>query len=570
MKNFIIIIGTFLLFTSCNKNLDLLPLAQPSAEKWYSSETEIELALNDSYRPDWWKQDEFLDRGDQFLSDDVFFRATPSPIKLGTVTSQWSTSIDLWSLSYRTIGRVNRAIEALNRPETKSMVLKAKLDIYVAEAKFFRAAQYSRLITHFGDVVYSDEVIDLDSAYTIGRTDKAIILKKIYNDFDSAVAYLPKSYPAASIKRVTKGAALALKARVALYMGDFRIAADAAKACMDLGEYALATDYKTLFLPATKNSKEVIFSLPTSIALKVGNFPNTTNIITRTAGGFAAFNPTWDLFCSYLCKDGLPIDKSPLYDPRNPFKNRDPRCTATIVEFGTDHLGFTYDPNPTALKVLKTGTTTLVTNNDNRANAQFASFNGLVWKKGVDNSYLAPSTAEPDQIIIRYADVLLMYAEAKMELNEIDKSVLDALNTVRARAYGVALAATNLYPAVQTTVQSNLRREIRVERRVELAAEGLRYMDIVRWKIASKVLTRPIYGLLDPAELVTKVVNPGLWFFPGTPIIETDGTPDFSNMAATGLIKNIVNCTWVDRQYLWPIPTTEIQINPNMKQNPGY
>jgi hypothetical protein len=296
----------------------------------------------------------------------------------------------------------------------------------------------------------------------------------------------------------------------------------------------------------------------------------TSDKITRNSGGFAAANPTWDLFCSYLCTDGNTIDSSPLYDPRNPFKNRDPRCTASIVEFGTAHLGFIYDPNPTALQVTRLSSNSRVTNNDNRANAQFASFNGLVWKKGIDDSWLQNGRQiEPEQIIIRYADILLMYAEAKIELNEIDKSVLDAMNLVRARAYKVALADAN-YPAIKNGNQVQLRKQLRMERRMELAAEGMRYMDLVRWRLAEKVLTRPIYGLLDPKDLKEKVVDKNLWFFAGTPKIDEDGTPDFSEMAKTGLIRNLVPTTWNNRQYLWPIPTQEIQINKNMNQNEGY
>ena len=105
---------------------------------------------------------------------------------------------------------------------------------------------------------------------------------------------------------------------------------------------------------------------------------------------------------------------------------------------------------------------------------------------------------------------------------------------------------------------------------MELASEGLRYMDIIRWRLAEKVLTRPIYGMLDPVDLKSKIVDKNLWFFAGTPTIDEDGIPDFSELAKTGLIKNLVETSWNNRQYLWPIPTSEIQINPNMKQNEGY
>jgi hypothetical protein len=143
------------------------------------------------------------------------------------------------------------------------------------------------------------------------------------------------------------------------------------------------------------------------------------------------------------------------------------------------------------------------------------------------------------------------------------------MNAVRARAYKVALTASN-YPAIAGVNQAELRKQLRMERRMELASEGLRYMDIVRWKLAEKVLTRPIYGMLDPIDLRAKVIDKNLWFFAGTPKIDEDGIPDFRDMEKTGLIRNLVPTAWNNRQYLWPIPTQEIQINKNMKQNEGY
>lgn len=557
------------LSTSCQNSLDLFPLAEPSAEKWYSNETEIQLALNDLYRIDFWQWDED-GVSVNYISDDGFYRQTLTPVKSGTITSQWAFSTNYWTNGYKVIARANRALQALNSPETKSKVSQARLDVYIAEARLHRAAQYAKLVNKFGDVVYSDEVISIEDAYTKGRTAKQEVIAKLYEDFDFAINNLPASYPASAVKRVTKGVALALKSRLALYEHDYRVAADAAKACMDLNLYKLHPDYGHLFLQSTKNSEETIFSIPRSIELKV-MMGLTSDKITRTSGGFAATNPTWELFCSYLCTDGLTIDKSPLYNPREPFKNRDPRCTASIVEFETPHLGFIYNPHPLAMQVTRLSTNTPVTNNDNRAVAQFASFNGLVWKKGVDNSWLENGRyIEPEQIIIRYADVLLMYAEAKIELGEIDATVLAAMNTVRARAYKTGVTNVSAYPAITTQNRNELRKLLRMERRMEFASEGLRYSDIVRWRIAGKVLNRPIYGLLDPVDLVAKVVNQNLWFFAGTPTIDEDGIPDFSEMAKTGTIKNLVPTTWNDRQYLWPIPTSEIQINSNMKQNDGY
>jgi hypothetical protein len=164
-----------------------------------------------------------------------------------------------------------------------------------------------------------------------------------------------------------------------------------------------------------------------------------------------------------------------------------------------------------------------------------------------------------------------MYAEAKIELNEIDQSVLNAINKVRARAYKVDYTETSQYPAVTTTNQDELRKQLRIERRMEFPVEGRRYMDIIRWGLAEKVLNNDIYGMLNVEALREKVVNEGLWFFPETPDIDKDGVADLSPMYDAGLIRRLAIRNFdATRQYLWPIPTKEIEINDNLEQNPGY
>ena len=105
---------------------------------------------------------------------------------------------------------------------------------------------------------------------------------------------------------------------------------------------------------------------------------------------------------------------------------------------------------------------------------------------------------------------------------------------------------------------------------MEFALEGIRYMDIVRWRLAEKVLNLPVYGMLDPEELRQKVVGPGLWFFPQIPEIDDDGIADFSKMYEAGLIKqSVVRKFDATRQYLWPIPTPEV-LTSGLTQNPNY
>ncbi len=560
-----IIIYLFLslfIVTACTK-LDLNPLSSGSSATWYENDTEIVMALNDCYRDIFWFKD------DDFNTDDQIQRALQSEVTGNTITGQSSTITNLWLNSYKSISRTNTILASL--PRATGKISATKMDQYAAEAHFFRACRYSDLITHFGDVIYTTRVLPLDSAFMVKRTDKAIVLKGIYDDFDFAAGKLPATYSANTVQRVSKGAALAMKARIALYMGDFATASSAAKACMDLGVYKLYPDFGSYFLPSTKNASESVFLLPRSVSL-LAFFPSyyIQQTLTRNAGGFGNQNPSWDLFCSFLCKDGLTIDKSPLYDPKFPFRNRDPRCAKTIVEFGTTHLGFVLQPHPDSLKCLNVNTGKLVTNNDCRSNSQYASYTGLTFKKGVDDTWKTLKI-DPDNIIIRYADVLLIYAEAKIELNSIDQSVLDAMNMVRARAYGVDKSATSSYPAITTTDQSALRRTLRLERRMEFAAENLRYMDIIRWRIAEIVLNKSSYGMLDPSDLRKKIIAPGLWFFPGVPTFDNQDLPDFSAWYSAGLVKLLTPKTFdKSRQYLWPLPTTELTVNKNLTQNPGY
>lgn len=559
-----LLLGGALLLNSCN-DLDLSPLAKGSSESWYSSEVEIEMALNDLYKIEFWPMDS------EEWTDNYVYRETNHAIVNGTLNGQSDEVKKLWTNQYKAIARANTILANMDKALSLG-ISESKVKQYIAEARFMRASMYARLVTHFGDVVFVTEVIDIETAFTIGRTPKAEIIKAIYEDFDAAIADLPLKYAGASKVRATKGAALALKARMALYNGDWAIAEQASKDCMDLGGYQLHDSFSDLFLVTTRNADESIFVIPRSVANNMTAETDPMNALPRNPGGWGAKDPSWDLLAAFTCTDGKPIDESPLFDSQNPFKNRDPRCTATIVEFGTPFLGFDYDPHPDALQVMNYNTGKMQVNNDTRANAQFASFNALVWKKGIDATWLENGKkVDPDRIIIRYADILLMYAEAKIEQNKIDQSVLDAINSVRARAYGVDKSAVDKYPTITTTGQNELRKILRLERRVEFAYEGLRYMDLVRWKLASKALTIKSYGILYPASLLKeKVADKGLWFWPTTPKIDEDGIPDFSEMEKAGQIAVLSQRAWDDRQYLWPIPTKEILINDNLEQNTGY
>lgn len=558
----------FLVSNACN-DLDLTPLSSASTENWYSSAEEFDMSMNYFYSIAYWDQ-QFSPGSRDLWTDDFIWRDQVSELEGGSLDAGTGFINSLWSQNYQQIQNANRVIEQLQDAAGISDDKKAQLK---AEAMFHRAARYSNLIFHWGDVPFYTNVLTVGEAFSLSRKDRYEILQEVYKDFDFASEQLPVTY--SGFQRATKGAALAMKSRIALYMGDYEVARDAAKACIDLGIYQLYPKYEDVFAKKTGLSNEIVFAIPRSKEYGVVLGNHGSQLCTRTPGGFVVRSPSWQLLASYLCTDGLPIDESPLFDPHNPFKNRDPRCSKTIIEFGSQFAGVVYEPHPDSLTVFNSNTGKYVTNRDSRGNDKFASYNGLALRKWMNSEPFdwLGNLADPLAIVARYADVLLYYAEAKIELNEIDQSVLDAINQVRARAYEVDLSSSD-YPKVTTTDQNELRKQLRTERRMEFGVEGMRrYCDLVRWRLAEKVMNMWTYGILSsPKDLRDKVVKPGLWFWPDTPPVDEDGIAHFeeTNMFKEGRIRRLAKRTWPERQYLWPIPTSEVQINDNLLQNPGY
>lgn len=559
MKKLIYLLLVVTTCMACSK-LDLNPLSESSTTTFYDTEAGLELAVNDLYRP------AFFSNDSELFTDNFWHRAQlGNAVTFGTMAADDGTALGLWTNAYKAIARANSFLANKNKAarSTPANIITQ----YEAEMRLIRAYEYSRLITHFGDVPFLTEPKELSEVTGLTRTNKDDILAFIFSELDFAASKLPATYNASAVKRLTKGAALAIKSRTALHMGKYAVARDASKSIIDLatGVYSLHPNYSQLFLKAGETSKEIIFSLPRDQIQNVFNGAGyVRDWISRTSGGFGAQIPTREIVDAYECTDGKPIDESALYNPKDPFKNRDPRLTASVVEFGTQWLGFGYMPHPDSLTIWSSKLARRVQNNDTRAIANFASFTGFLWKKGVDQSWVDRLAEDNDALLFRYAEVLLTYAEAKIELGEVDASVLNAINQVRARAYGVAVTQVAQYPAVSTTSVIELRKIVRRERRVEFVNEGLRYMDLIRWKLAEKALTRPVIGLPDPS-----VQNRGKWPFPGVTPIDDDGIADYSGFGAD--VKVIAQRNFdKSKQYLWPIPSIERIGNPNLTQNPNY
>lgn len=436
---------------------------------------------------------------------------------------------------------------------------------YQAEASFFRAVAYSYLTFLYGDVPFYTEWISLKDAYAMGKTSKATVLEQVYKDFDTAIKYLPSSY--SGVKRITKGMAYAFKARTALWNADWEGCAEAARGCIATNEFELEKDFSKVCLPETKGSKEHVFYIPRSASFGSVS-PSIKSMIPRVMGGNATAQPSLECFCAFLCSDGMTIDKSPLYNPLKPFENRDPRLNATFVEPGETFFGAVIDPRPWVKTVTNMEGHT-VKNKDNRTQDPYAAYNGLTLKKGVSEDWFGDLEHEGNIVIMRYADVLLMLAEAKCELGELDDEAYDAINKVRARAYGVDYKQTGRYPAVVTKDYAEFRTAVRIERRMEFVWENHRFFDLIRWRIAEKALNKPMVGL-DIEKL--KTADASNWFFSSetVPVVDKDGVVDLKPYLGKNCLVQIAFGTFAPRQYLFPFPADEILSCPNIVQNEDY
>lgn len=591
-------------------DLNLHPLSEASSENWYSTQEEIEMSLNEMYSTRYIPVYGAVNPSicGPLLGLDIVRRQETYYTYNGALNADnanWYNE-SRWPNLYTSIARCLRIISNLDKARSAGMP-ENLITQYEGEAWFFIGLAYGDLAFHYGDVLLDKTGMTLEEAYSMSRSPKSEVLAYSYECFDKAAGMLPESY--SGLQKATKGAALAYKSRYALYNGDYAIAAEAAKACMDMGIYRLHDNYGELFTSATSDENIWFFrgdvSLKCYYWLATGSNSMIYNTLPRVHGGWGVYGPTYELFCAYTCTDGLPIDESPLYDYRDPFANRDPRMSMTILPFATaftasvldgtydpaDYafLGIEHSPNPMKTQVTRISDGGLISNTDSKARAEHASYNGLLFKKFVDDTWKENgySGAATNYIDMRYGDVLLMYAEAMNELGTCTQDVLDqTINLLRERAYrGTGLE----YPKVIAGSQEDLRTVIRTERFVELAAEGHNYNDLLRWRIAEKVFNRPIYYLTrawsgsttwdgdmstvtnEDFVALCKRWEEGRFPFGGVPEIDENGIADLSPMAAAGdIVQATMRSFNKDRDYLWPIPSGDLLVNGNITQNPNY
>lgn len=517
--------------------VDRFPETNVSDDTFWRSETDLIAACNYLYT--------FLPgfNIDDVWSDDAAGLAS-NPISDG---SRLPTSTDVnYNTPYQLIRAANNIIEKAPRAATSTSA--TTIDRYLAEARFFRAWGYFALVQKYGDVPLILKTLDDTSPeLQAPRTARERIFEQIYQDLDFAISKLPtmSALGAANYGRVSNTGALAFKARVALFEGTrskfhnygnanahLQLAVTAAKAVIDSRQHTLFGNYFDLFQLAGEGfqNKENIIVKPYGVNLVDRVLTHTYFRATLENGNKC---PTKSLTDAYLMTDGLPINKSPLW--KKPLKsievfaNRDERMSHTIFKAGDPYIFTKKIFDISALAFQKTGFCFRKFSNIDDWNNQ-ASF--------------------IDRPIIRYAEVLLTYAEAKFELNgSISDADLDlAINPLRAR--GKVAKLTN---AFVTTNGLSMRDELRRERRVELAQEGGRYWDLMRWKTGEIELPKPVLGNYFFRSEFSNVTTVNL-------------TPD------TIILVTAANFRRFDpaKDYLWPIPLNEISLNPNLKQNPGW
>lgn len=522
------------LFSSCSDDLfNKQPLDQASDVTFWKTANDAKLALTGCYYTHgggWSDQDFWTPRSllalDLMAGDGSEKEGIPDKVTDGTLYSGYWVTSSYWSNSYEKIARCNNFLDHIDAI-TMDESLKA---IYKAEVKTLRAYEYFNLGLYYGGVPLVTRVLTLDEANSVSRNTKDEVWSFCEKELKEAAAILPNTRPSNETGRMTSGAALALLGRLQMAEKKWTDAESTYKSIMDQGVYQIDPRFNELFTEQGENSKEII--MRSCYVQDDYSHVLLQYLYPETWGGWHQYSPYNELAKDYECTDGKTIDESELYNENSPYDNRDPRLEYTLLINGRSKFK---------------GTTFVTTPNSTSADRlnKYSQWSGYAIHKFMDESFNGNlMNYGGDFPIIRYAEVLLGYIESRLEADEpISQDDLDkSINLVRGRA------SVNM-PKITETNKDALRKIVRRERHVELAFEGERYYDILRWGIAADVLNHQFTGMKltnDPKNYKDYAVDDKGYYL----------------TQKRNFIKGV--------NELWPIPLSEIQINPNLKQNPGY
>jgi hypothetical protein len=468
------IILVFFQLLSCEGILDKEPIAILDAGSFFQTENDAVQSINAAYNPLLFNNanNNFLWAFAEVTGDAAIpggDGSRPGIVEMETFsyTPRTEELNSYWKLQFKGITQCNLVLDNIvkvNMPEsTKNQI--------IGEALFLRSYYYFLLTQVFGDVPLYLKVTPPDQL-KIKKSSKEDIYKQILSDCDKAANLLPFTHNGSNTGRATKGAALALAAKVSLYVNDYNKVLEYTSKIKALNTYKLVKDYRENFMKLTQNNTESVWEIQhTNLELGVGNFINQWWASIKFLGyGFAEVTP---LYVSV-------------------FEPNDPRLKFTVAMNNDPYFGLIYKNSFSS--------TTYSPRKFLQSNAE------LTQKADGDINYPA----------IRYAEVLLWEAEALIELGRMQEA-LAPLETVRARARAQT-AVPGTLPVITSTNQATLRQAVRRERQTELGFELHRFFDLVRWGIAAESL------------------------------------PGFQK----------------GKHEVFPIPQTEIDLNPSLLQNPNY
>jgi hypothetical protein len=545
--------------TGCTKELDLSPKDTLSDASFWGTPADFQKAANALYGMlpgfpnDLWDMDA-----------DIAY-TNPNSVSNSTLTPPDTDGN--WNNPYTQIRNCNNLLEKVDNSP-----IAADVKVYAAEAKFFRAYSYWSLYRLYGGVPLVTKVLDINSPELYGpRNSAKETVDFVLQDLLEAAPDLPEEDQVATTDkgRITRGAANALRARIALYEGTWRkfrddaaaneyldMAVEAAETVINSGKYALFTtggteSYRLLFIDEGDNAPECVLDRRYERLVSPHAFSYWINY---------GWGPTKQLSDMYLCMDGLPVNQSPLFEGygtrTSEYQNRDPRMTQTIMTPGTVYWQQLY-PEPITFWPFHPS---------RNYNTGYSNFKFLPQNP---NYMMPPNHTQQtyDHHIIRYAEVLLIYAEAVFEKNGSisDDDLNKTVNLLRQRA-GLPVPLTN---AFVTTNGLDMREEIRRERTVELALEGFRWDDLRRRKTAETELLKAIRGIkIVGTEWTEPILVDGVERNPyRTEEWQTRTDAEGFIISEPASARSNFN---PEKHYLRPIPVKEIQLNPNLQQNPGW
>ncbi|WP_146902028.1 RagB/SusD family nutrient uptake outer membrane protein [Adhaeribacter aerolatus] len=579
MKKIYSLLIAAVFFTGCEKDLlDTSPYDSIASSNMWTTDNLTDLGVNGVYAA----LNESTVAGREVYMMDVYSfvgqHRNAEPLLMATITPSHAMFRDNWQGLYEGIQRANDAI--LNIPKSPSSA--EKKGRYMAESKFLRAYFYSRLNQLWKGVpIYLEPFSDAEA--TKPGSTEAEVWSAIISDLTDAInePNLPLKYAKgnANYGHVTKGAAYALRGKAYIYTQQWALAAADFSKVKDAG-YTLFNDYRALFKEANEQADEMIFSIQNMSLAGYGSSsqwyagsrssfgsgfarylisPNLVNLYENVDGspfnwdaiipGYTAMAPAKrEVFFlrnnittaerNAAVNRGLDIS---LYLPtgneqriRQAYTNRDPRLAHNVITPYSTYNGVFGSVNSTVTSRWPYRSDAL---NVQDLNAEPVNRFNYLHRKFVyeGNSELLTRDASPtDMPIIRYADVLLMWAEAINEQG-FSQDAVNLVNQVRARAGVAPLQTTNAALPTYVNTQVNMRERIRNERRREFPNEGINFFDEMRWK----TLKEKVFATGNGARMVWET-NVHTYSYLG------------------------------DHLYNWAIPQVEIERNPNLKQNPGW